>query len=295
MNKLIQLLATCRVVDLAQTRSIDPAVGRLNPGPELGDDGLVNRAAWLKQLVCYSIGVDQPATQFHEHRGDCGLAGRDAAGQPDLDHLNASTEASGLDCVGHQHRDRHRPDSPGNRRHHGGHFLHFPLMDVPHPDVAPLVEQIEPWGIISKQPDDFIPIRHLVAPHVDDNRAVLDEVGGDQGGLPYRRDDDVAPANHFRQVRGLRVTDRYRRVGMHQEHCQRLSNIIAAPEHRRARAFDPNAGPPQHLHHAKGSARHEAFVSKNERPDISGMKAVDVLERFYGFKDGMFVHVLRER
>src|SRR5262245_7074754 len=50
----------------------------------------------------------------------------------------------------------------------------------------------------------------------------------------------------------------------------------------------------QQFHDSQTSASDECFMTEHQRPQISGMKAVDVFFRINAFKDGMLAHMLRK-
>ena len=146
-------------------------------------------------------------------------------------HARLSAPAPQAGClhrVAHQHGDGQRPHAARHRRDRSGDFRDA-RMNVAHQHGAFLAELRQLRRKIRKDALRLGCIGDAIDAHIDHRRAGTHPTGLDHGRAADRRDHDVGAAHDVGQVARLRVADRHRRVGMHQQQRHRLSHNVAAP------------------------------------------------------------------
>src|SRR2546425_10314749 len=90
------------------------------------------------------------------------------------------------------------------------------------------------------------------------------------------------------------MTNRDRRICVHQQKGQGFPHDVASAEHDRRNAFGGDAAAPQNLHHSQRRAGDQARLSANQSSEVDGMKAVYILLRVDSFQNSARIHLARK-
>src|SRR5215210_2934044 len=154
-----------------------------------------------------------------------------------------------------EHRDRHRTDASGHRRQQPRPLAHA-LVDVA---------------------DE--PALRAVDADVDNGRALLHHRGRQHPGRAHRRDDDVGARGLGGEVAGSRVAEGDGRVAVQEEQRRGLADDVAAADHDRIGALQPDPVLVQQREHAERRPRHVPGRPGEQEPRVDRVEAVDVLHR----------------
>jgi hypothetical protein len=172
-----------------------------------------------------------------------------------------------------KHGAGHRADAAGHGGDPAGHFLHAVEIDVA----------------------GELAVRLAVHAHVDDDRAGLDHVGGQEVELADGSDDHVGLPRDGAQVLRGAVADGHGGALGQQHHGHRLADDVAAADDHRVLAAQVVADGFEHLHAAVRRAGPEAGGAGHQRAGAGDVEAVHVLGGRDGLDDLLAVHVLRKR
>ena len=178
-----------------------------------------------------------------------------------------------LEGVLHQRRDGHRTDAAGYRR-----------------DIGALLTDILEIHIAAQ-----LAVFISVHTDVDNNRAVLDHIGGDKFRNTDRGYQNIRPAAYLRKIFGTAVTDGHRTVFVQQKHTHRLADYIASSDYDTFLALDRDVIGMQHLHHAGGRTGKKIVFAEHDFADVHRVKSVYILARINRFDDCLVIKMLRQR
>ena len=180
----------------------------------------------------------------------------------------------------HQHGNRHRTDTAGNRGDESGHFLGFVEIHIAHQAVAALLGGI----------------RFGVDAHIDHRRAGFDPVAAHHFGLADGSDQDVRLADDTGQILGARVADRHRGVLADQQQRRRHADDVRAPQHHGVRAFDLDAGLLEQVDAAVRCARDEQRLAAllGQAANVDGRETVHILFDADELQNALLVQVRRQ-
>jgi hypothetical protein len=185
--------------------------------------------------------------------------------------LGAAGALGGADGVLEQHRYGHRPDPAGHRRDERG--LLFDALEI---DIA-----------------NQLAVGQAVNADID--RAGADHLRHDEPRRARGNDEDIGEDRVLREVARLRVTDRNRRLALHQHQGHRLADNVAGADDGDILAFELDAFMLKNLLNAIGRARREDRVALNEAADIVEMKPVDILRDRDGLEHARHSNRRRQR
>ena len=106
--------------------------------------------------------------------------------------------------------------------------------------------------------------------HVDHRRARTHPARLDHRGAADRGDHDVGATHDSRQAPRLRVANRYRRVGVHQQQGHGLSHDVAASHDDGIRSLKWNAATSQNFHRSAGVQATSPARPETSRPKFAG-------------------------
>src|SRR5438445_1091493 len=91
------------------------------------------------------------------------------------------------------------------------------------------------------------------------------------------------------------MTNRHRRIRVHQQKGHGFPHDVASTEYDRRNAFGGDAAAPQNLHHSQRRAGDQARLSADQSSEVYGMKAVHILLRVDSLQNAARIHLARQR
>src|SRR4029453_17037897 len=141
----------------------------------------------------------------------------------------ADTAVRGPKRVHHQHRNRQRTHATGNRRERAGDVCDA-RVHVADQHAALFGEPLQAGMTLAEDLLRHRSIRHRIHTDIDHCRTRPHEIASDERGPTDCRHQDVSLSAHPREIRRLRMTNRYRGIAVEQQDTHRLTDDVAAAD-----------------------------------------------------------------
>src|SRR5581483_5960289 len=192
-----------------------------------------------------------------------------------LRNARPASQLHGIHSVDHQHGDRQRAYAARNGRDRAGNFDDLGVH-VTDQRRTILREGGLAFFVALEKPFEFGTVGDLVHADVDDGGSGPDIVARDHAGAADGGDQDVSSAADTREIAGLRVANRNRRVAVDQEHGGWFADNVAAPHHDSFLSRDWDIAAFQNFDDAGRSTGNKTGPLRREETNVNGVKAVHV-------------------